>query len=306
MRAHFIILCGALIVGTVLSCGCSGDPNKGPDASSQEDAGADGGQLPDGGGTPPDAGDAGTDGGGYVSDFTCDVGRQQGCATGESCLYTPLADGGTGSRCFAGACDVVRQDCASGQRCTYVLENGMRARACVDEGTSGEGEPCSLSGTSATRTFDTCKKGLYCVDTPGPDGGTSFVCQRFCDDASQCTAPQECNEVLRLTDTQELPLACGAAAPRCDLLAQDCASPLGCYPSTSRGAAVCAGSGSAGDGMGCDFSNQCTRGSACVGASSTARACRKLCKLPSGEPSCPSGTTCQALADYPGVGACVP
>lgn len=296
MRAHLILLCGALMLGSLFSCGCEGGPKDPPDASTQEDAGADGGAREDGG----------TDGGtdpGPASDFNCDVNRQQGCESGASCLYAELPDGGTGSRCFPGACDVVRQDCASGQRCTYVLANGAYSRACVAEGSSGEGEPCSLAGTS--QTFDTCRKGLYCADARLADGGATFQCRRFCHDTAQCTAPGECNEVLRLAGTQELPLACGAPSPRCDLLTQDCASPLSCYPSATAGAAVCAGSGGRGNGEPCEFSNQCTRGSACVGPS-TARVCRPLCRHPGGTPACATGTTCQGLADYPGVGACVP
>ncbi|XXF80685.1 hypothetical protein P2318_13305 [Myxococcaceae bacterium GXIMD 01537] len=231
--------------------------------------------------------------------------QQQGCDAGASCLYAALPGGVTGSRCFEATCDVVRQDCPAGQRCTYVLSNGVRSRQCVQEGVSEEGDPCSLAGTSPAQTFDTCKKGLYCVDRPAGDAGTTFVCQRFCHATTQCSAPQECNEVLRLSDTEELPLACGAASTRCDLLAQDCADPLACYPSASRGTAVCAGAGALAEGATCDFSNQCAKGSACVGTGSE-RACRKVCRHPTGEPGCPSGTTCQPLAAFTGMGACVP
>jgi hypothetical protein len=314
MRARFIVMCGALMLGCLVASGCDEDaPRNEPDASTQEDAGTSGpdagdggGTGADGGGTAPDAGvDGGMDAGSRVSDFNCDVSQQQGCDAGASCHYTDLTDGGTGSRCFAAPCDVVRQDCPSGQRCTYVLANTVRTRACVEDGTSAEGDPCSLAGTSSTQSYDTCAKGLYCLDTALTDGGTAFQCQRFCHDSAQCTAPRECNEVLRLSGTQELPFVCGAPSARCDLLAQDCAGPLACYPSRSRGTAVCSGAGGLGEGAPCEFSDQCARGSACVGPEAT-RVCRTLCRHPSGEPSCPTGRTCQPLAAYPGVGACVP
>lgn len=305
MRAHLILLCGALLWSGLFVSGCDDPQTNGPDASTPEDSGSDGG-VKDGGEPPPPPpdGGGGTDAG-YVSSFTCDVSGQLGCATGESCFYTDLQDGGTGSACFAGACDVVRQDCPSGQRCTYGVANGARSRMCVQDGASNEGDPCSLSGGSGAQTFDTCKKGLYCIDTSGGEGAPTFQCQRFCHATAQCGAARECNEVLRLSDTGERPLVCGEPSPKCDLLAQDCASPLGCYPSETPGAAVCTGIGPRADGQACDFSNQCARGSACVG-SGTPRVCRPLCRTSSGGPGCASGTTCQALTDYPGVGACVP
>lgn len=303
MHARLVLMCGAVVLGSLFAAGCDDDdPEERPDASTGEDGGTHGKEDPDGGDgghTPP------ADSGVRVSDFSCDVSRQQGCDAGASCHYSELPDGGTGSRCFTGPCDVVKQDCPSGQRCTYVLENGTRSRLCVEDGTSAEGEPCSLASTSATQRFDTCRKGLYCADAPLADGGTSFLCQRFCHDSAQCTAPRECNEVLRLEGTLELPLVCGEPSARCELLAQDCASPLGCYPSKNRGTAVCVGIGGLGDGEPCEFSNQCARGSACVGPA-TGRVCRELCRHPTGEPGCPTGMTCQALADYSGVGACVP
>ncbi len=305
MRAHLILLCGALMWSGLFFSGCDDPQTNGPDASTPEDSGTDGGPRDGGGQPPPPPVDGGQDGGSYVSDFTCDVSLQQGCEAGASCLYTDLRDGGTGSTCFPGACDVVSQNCPNGQRCTYVLANGTRGRMCVADGTANEGDPCSLASGSGAQTFDTCKKGLYCTDTVEGDGGTTFRCQRFCHGNAQCGASLECNEVLRLSGTGELPLACGAPSPKCDVLAQDCAAPLGCYPSETPGAAVCTGIGPRAEGAACDFSNQCAKGSACVGPAS-ARVCRTLCRTPSGTPACPSGRTCQGLADYPGVGACVP
>lgn len=297
MRAHLLLLAGTLWLGVLSSVGCDDGPKGGPDASIPEEAGTDGGPRDDGGPSP--------DGGTSASDFACDVGRQSGCDAGASCLYTTRPDGGVGSACVAGPCDVVLQDCPSGQRCTYVLANGTRTRQCVEEGTSAEGDPCSLASASGEPRFDTCQRGLSCADTATADGGTRFQCQRFCHGSAQCGAPQECNVALRLSGTRELPLLCGPPSARCGLLAQDCVEPLGCYPSGTPGAAACAASGARPTGAPCEFSNQCERGSVCVGTGAE-RACAPLCALPSGTPGCASGTTCQPLTGHPDVGACVP
>jgi hypothetical protein len=287
MRAHPIWLWSALVAGVLGgNLGCDGDSPGGPDA------GLDGG-LGDGG-------DAGPDGG--PSPFTCDVPRQLGCNPGESCLFYRLEGGGQGSRCLPGACDVVLQNCPSGQRCTYVRTADRTERACVAEGTAGEGNPCQLSGPAEGQGVDSCKKGLFCTDVPLEDGGTSFQCTRLCHDTAQCGASLQCNEVLRLNGTVELPLVCGNQAKPCALLAQDCESPLGCYPTT--GQPSCTSQGARDEGARCEFSNQCASGSACVGTENE-KACRRLCRFPSGQPSCAQGR-CQPLQGHPDVGACVP
>ncbi|ADO72668.1 conserved uncharacterized protein [Stigmatella aurantiaca DW4/3-1] len=289
MRAHRILLWSALVAGVVGSgLGCDGDPSPGdPDAG-----------LPDGG--PGDAGDAGPDGG--TSYFTCDVSRQLGCNPDERCFFYRLENGGQGSQCRPGPCDPVLQDCPSGQRCTYLRTAGQTERACVEEGTADEGAPCQLTGPSEGLGADTCKKGLICTDVSREDGGTSFQCVRFCHDTAQCAAPLQCNEVLWLGGTVELPLVCGNQAKACDLLAQDCESPLGCYPTT--GTPACVSQGGRGEGARCEFSNQCTSGSACVGTSE-GLTCRPLCRTSGGPPSCAQGS-CQPLQGHPEVGACVP
>ncbi len=252
----------------------------------------DGGSSEDGGRQPPPV----------RSDFTCQVARQRGCDAGLSCLFHQLEDGGTGSQCFAGACDPVRQDCPGAQRCTYARADGGTRRVCVAEGTADEGAPCQLS-TSDPLGIDTCKKGLFCTNVAQTDGGTAFQCARFCHDTATCTAPRECNEVLRLGRTAELPLICGAPSERCDLLTQDCAPPLSCYPTST--AALCASTGSLAEGAPCEFSNQCARGSACV-RTGDVLTCRTICRYPTGQPDCPAGRTCQALQGSTGAGACIP
>jgi hypothetical protein len=287
MRAHPMWLWSALVAGVLgAGLGCEGNEPGRPDA------GLDGG--------PGDGGDAGSDGG--PSAFTCDVPQQLGCNPGELCLFYRRADGVQGSRCVTGACDPVQQNCASGQRCTYVRTADKTERACVEDGTADEGNPCQLSGPAEGQGVDTCKKGLFCTDVRREDGGTAFQCAKLCHNTDQCGPPLQCNEVLRLSGTEETPLVCGAQAKPCDLLAQDCQSPLGCYPTT--GTPSCASQGTLADGARCQFSNQCASGSACVG-SGNEKTCRPLCRLPQGQPSCAQGS-CQPLQGHSNVGACIP
>jgi hypothetical protein len=287
MRARLVMLTGTLVLA-LLAGGCDDDNKPGP--GTPEDAGVTG---------DPDGGVDG--GGGGTSAFACNVPRQEGCGSGESCHYTDLADGGIGSRCFAADCDVVLQNCANGLRCTYVERGDVTRRECVAAGTADEGTACTQAPTTdGGPTYDTCRQGLLC-DAPQADGGTGFACRRLCHATSQCGTQDECNTVRRLPGTQELPLVCGAPSPRCDPFAQDCASPLSCYPSTSG--PVCVGSGTLAEGSSCDFSNQCAPGHTCV-ESGSGKACRPLCRT-SGEPRCSSGT-CRPVDNNPGVGACVP
>ncbi|RKG78362.1 hypothetical protein D7W79_13050 [Corallococcus exercitus] len=296
MRARLVLLGGALMLGLWVA-GCDDEPTVRPptDAGTTLDSGTDGGDS----GTV----DAGDGGGGGSSDFACNVGKQEGCAAGQGCLYTDLTDGGTGSQCFTGACDVVRQDCPSGQRCTYVgLDGGASQRQCVAAGTATEGAPCTLAESPPGQTYDTCAAGLYCKDEAQGDGGTGFFCRKLCHATSDCGSG-ECNTVLRLAGTRELPLVCGPASASCDAFAQDCESPLGCYPAANG--PVCAGQGSLGEGAACEFSNQCSRGSTCViaGGSGT---CRTLCRTPAGSPGCANGAACRPITNNGDVGACVP
>jgi hypothetical protein len=292
MRVHLVPLWGALLLGALGAIGCEDKGPTGGPKDSGEDGKDAGPQAPEDGGPQPP---------GPRSDFTCEVARQRGCDGGLSCLFHQLDDGGTGSGCFAGPCDPVLQNCPGGQRCTYARGDGGTSRLCVAEGTADEGEPCQLSA-SEPLGVDTCKKGLFCTNVAQSDGGTAFQCARFCHATATCTAPRECNEVLRLAGTAELPLICGAPSQRCDLLAQDCAAPLSCYP--TNGTPLCASTGSLGEGAPCEFSNQCARGSACV-KTGDVLTCRELCRYPTGQPACASGT-CQPLQGGTNAGACIP
>ena len=297
MRANVLLLSSVLVVGLLVGA-CrdggstgndSGSENGGPDASMD---GGDGG-----GGDTPDAEGGGT----TVS--SCDVVRQQGCDVGALCLRGVLEGGGQGNRCFPGECDPVAQDCPTGKKCAYVLQGSARSRLCVPDGTVTAGGVCQSTKTTEGDFYDTCKAGLSCTDQPAADGGTAFVCKKFCHGNEQCTAPGECIEVLRFEGSDELPRVCAEPGPKCELLAQGCASGLGCYPSPTSGP-VCVTAGAAEDGTACTYSNDCRPGSACV-KDGAGLVCRRLCRSPSGEPGCATGH-CEPLQGFTGVGACVP
>ncbi|MCE9672655.1 hypothetical protein LY474_33090 [Myxococcus stipitatus] len=282
MHARRWVWLGTLLLSLVLAACDDKDHDQGlPSSDSGTDAGVDGG-LQDGG-------------------LTCNVARQEGCGAGESCHFANLPGGGTGSRCFAAECDVVKQDCAGGLRCTYVGDGDTTTRRCVEEGTGVEGAHCTLAPSDAGLEYDTCAAGLFCKDEHPGDGGTVFACRRLCHASTQCSGTEACNTVVRLAGTTELPLLCGARSQPCDPFASACAAPLSCYPSASG--PVCAGSGTRGTGASCDFSNQCAPGSACV-STGAGLTCRPLCR-PGGTPACSTGT-CRPLSGNTGVGACIP
>ncbi|QRO01321.1 hypothetical protein JRI60_20990 [Archangium violaceum] len=299
MRAKVLLVCSVLLLGGWVASGCrNGNGGAGNDSGTLADGGP--GAKNDGGGGTPDSGDG--DAGEVLSG--CDVARQQGCDAGSLCLRGFLEDGGQGNRCFpADECDLVAQNCPEGDKCTYVRQGSTTSRRCVRDQMVEEGGACQSTATPEGHFHDTCKAGLYCTDQTAADGGTTFTCQRFCYGSAQCTAPRDCIEVLRFEGSDELPRVCGEPGPKCDLLAQGCASSLGCYPSTRSGP-VCVPAGTVENGAPCTYSNDCRPGSACV-RDGAGLVCRALCRTPSGTPGCESGR-CEPLQDFPGVGACVP
>ena len=301
MRVNSLLL-GAVLLMAVVTGACRKDTGEGTeDAGGGTDASVptrDGGTDAGGDGENPDSGE---DGGPGTS--VCNVALQRGCDAGALCLRGLEDGGGQANRCFPGECDLVAQDCPTGNKCTYVRQDNVTRRRCVPAGAAAEGAACESQGTATGEFYDTCARGLYCTDRRASDGSTTFSCQRFCYASSQCAAPRECVDVLGFTGSQELPRVCGEAGPTCDLLTQGCGGTLGCYPS-SRTGAVCVAAGSVTDGAACTYSNDCRAGSACV-REGAGQVCRRLCRSPSGAPACPSGR-CEPLQDFPNVGACVP
>jgi hypothetical protein len=89
---------------------------------------------------------------------------------------------------------------------------------------------------------------------------------------------------------------------QCDPLHQNCASALdGCYPGASGPGCYPAGAIPLGDM--CTYSNDCLKGSACVGSAGMTT-CRQLCSYPGGAPGCDAGT-CTRLTSSMAVGVCL-
>ncbi|MBI3184045.1 MAG: hypothetical protein HYZ28_18075 [Myxococcales bacterium] len=272
-----------LLLGSAALLGCPTNPPIPPDAG--EDAGADAG--------PSDAGaDAGPDAG--RPDEQCSVAAQD-CDAG-SCMHAGLVDGGQGTRCLVGACDLVRQDCPAGEKCSYVGDGGAFARGCTPEGSADLGQPCT-----GTPSSNTCKKGLICALRAQADGGSASVCVRFCHSTADCASPQQCYVLVSIAGSDERPLVCGDPPPSCNPLAQDCARATdGCYPGPTGAACYVAGARS--DTDACTFANDCKKASTCVLGQPSA--CRQLCRYPSGSPACSSGT-CTKLSGHLDVGVCL-
>lgn len=272
-------LCLILAALALVAC-----PNKPPAPPDLVDAGEDGGE---------DAGsDAGVDAGLRPQD-ECSLAAQD-CDAG-SCIQISLDGGGIAAACRAGACDLVKQDCPAGEKCTYVIDAGTFLRGCAAEGTGEEGQACT-----GTPSSNTCKKGLICVSGELGDGGASSVCNRFCNSSAECTAPRHCFLLVEISGSEERPLVCAEPPPACDPLAQDCVkSTDGCFPSSIG--PTCFPAGNVSDGSPCTFANDCQKGSICVDNS---RTCRAICRFPSGNPSCASGT-CTRLAGSTDAGVCL-
>jgi hypothetical protein len=263
----------AVLLLSAWGCSSGGEPDAGVDAGRGRDAGP-----PSDAGLPP-------------GDNACEFSA--GC-DGGLCTVLQLEDGGRSRRCVAaGACDVVRSaGCGAGLKCDY-RDGG---RACVPEGALAEGADCATLG-------DGCGRGLTCVVQPQADGGAQAVCSRFCRLASDCaSAAEACLTTLLLPGVLELPLVCASAPRSCDPLLQDCPRAAeGCYPSLDTPACFPAGASDAG----CQFTNDCAKGSTCAAASTGGpAACRALCRYPSGAPACAKGL-CTRLSNSMTVGVCL-
>lgn len=276
-----------------------------------------GGAATDGGGDSSDGGPGPTDGGGAIADggqpadggpadaglplsLGCDVASQDCGVDGGSCLWTSATpDGGLGTACFAGACDVVKQDCPQGRQCTYVLNGTVASRACVAEGQKDAGESCS-PGTLA----QSCMTGLVCV---GSQGGADPRCVRYCYRDADCPSGDACLGTISIAGTLEVPLYCRPPYAKCDLAAQNCqVQGEGCYPSTVGNVCLPAGSGAVGQPCNGLIPNECVRAALCGRPpSATQDTCLAICANPGHSCGGPSDAgLCNPLLGIPDAGAC--
>ncbi len=255
--------------------------------NSGRDGGAGGGGAGGSGGTGGTGGSGGSSGG-FVRDDSCDFAGPRGCDAGEACTLALFDDGGIGTRCIAGACDLIDQNCDAGQKCAF-LDGG---RQCIPDGVLTEGQSCAGAPVS-------CSKGLACT-LVGNDGGSA--CTRFCRLDGDCGSPMKCYVTLVLPETKERPLLCADPPMVCDPLQQNCVAPAdACYP--GAGGPGCFPAGTRAADAGCTFSNDCARGLACT-SDNGSTVCKTLCAADGGVPACTSGT-CRRLSSSMSVGVCL-
>ena len=201
--------------------------------------------------------------------------------TGENPFVTE-PDGGPDSII---ECDVFKQDCDLGQKCTAWAEGGggaWNATKCVDiTGDGAPGEPCMTMGGGASG-IDDCRLGAMCWDVNAENQG---ICVALCtgtEDAPICPAKFDC--AISSEGTLNLCLF------RCDPLLQDCPGDELCIPTGDKFICVLDASGETGAvNDPCEFANACDDGLVCLNTASASIACQQ------GSQGC-----CQPFCKFPG------
>ena len=160
-------------------------------------------------------------------------------------------DSGSGTPDAPPACSVFAdagaQGCATGQKCTWIIDDGSADTGhlgCATAGGAGIGSACSFSNAAAHSGFDSCATGGYCI------GGT---CEQICDNngtAKTCDSSHSCGTYEGVFGPPGGTDIAGVCDPTCDPLTQNAGSALAC-----GGTLVCFGSGSGcgsdGPSLGC-------------------------------------------------------
>jgi len=246
---------------------------------------------------------------------TAPVDGSSGDSTGVPFLTAPDGNG------VAFECDVFRQDCPLGEKCTHWASdggprrNGTKCVPVVDD-PAGAGEPCHVEG-SPTSGLDDCDRRSMCfyVDPETLEG----TCTPFCagDEADpQCDRGRFCP---LLADS-----ALALCLPLCKPHQQDCPAGQACQPIKGEWVCYLDLSGDAGAyGDSCLSIMQCDPGLACMDggafpwdACGDIACCTEICDLddPAGDLQCTGaaeGMTClpwydegDAPAGLEDLGAC--
>jgi len=161
-------------------------------------------------------------------------------------------------------CDVLKQDCPMGQKCTYASEQAPFLPFCASvAGNVGAGQACSpISDSDAFFTIgmDDCQKGLICLSRP-----QGLQCHKFCGMDSECGTLAFCSHAS----------LCEAS---CTLLGTDCPGGYSCKALLSNSIGVdqlqCANDGATAVGGACTTSSECAANTVCYG---TPKQCRPVC-----------------------------
>lgn len=210
--------------------------------------------------------------------LACTIAKQN-CNVGEACAAKDLSLAGA---CFAGFCDVVRQECPADQRCTHVRVGRIGVRQCVPSGTVNE--------TGACANDSVCARGLRCVD------GT---CRRYCHETSHCGRSQVCSSFAVVAPEGEIALTC-RTFPACDPFGPACLVGQNC--TLLSNGPICLSAGTVAIGQPCSVPNAaCAAGLQCLVTNGQSR-CEPLCNLDGGTPQCAVGA-CQPIGTT-GFGSC--
>jgi hypothetical protein len=149
-------------------------------------------------------------------------------------------------------CDLLAQDCPSGQKCTVVNMNGMSTISCEPAGTIAEGMACMRSNG-----VDNCAAGLICTRT----GSAALTCRKLCDSTTACSSGQQCGLVLRTITNV------GACVPECTPFGSDCGA-LNCSGlvhdiGSNNFFFTCRNPGSTAAFVDCNLSNTCVADTTC-------------------------------------------
>ncbi len=213
------------------------------------------------------------------------------------------------------ACDIVLQNCPSGQECAAAGDAGT---ACIDDVATRhlpKGHACCASAKD-----DPCGPGLHCIgprnDCTG-DAGASGRCTPACcaDDVCGKSDPEgfagRCD--LSIVDGKGKGRfkVCDYDPPCRPFHLQSCPTNFTCVTQDQYGTSSCIGIYAPIDGgviptgytegMPCDTSNGCADGLACLGAGDAGAACKWLCLEPNANPPFDAGA---ARDGGPGYGGC--
>jgi hypothetical protein len=125
---------------------------------------------------------------------------------------------------LGGGCDVVKQDCPQGQKCTVITTGtgqdvSQFASCLATSGTLGLNDPCTRTAPG----MDGCGAGLFCtgVGYAGTMSDPMRHCNKLCKQDMDCLTGQKCEAIS--DDGQS-----GLCTAACELLSTTCGTGLTC------------------------------------------------------------------------------
>jgi hypothetical protein len=200
--------------------------------------------------------------------------------TGTTASFIQMPDGGGGGTI---ECDVFKQDCDPGEKCTAWAEGGggaWNATKCVMvTGDKVPGDVCTTEGGGVSG-IDDCEAGAMCWDVSAENMGICVALCKGTPDAPTCDDGFSCaivnDGVLNI------------CLPGCDPLLQDCDGDDLCLPIGDGFICVLDASGEMGKTNDpCEFANACDKGLVCLNTASASSACMQ------GSQGC-----CQPFCDF--------